>query len=163
MVSPMLMSIVRSLRPTLSILSTLALTVFSTGLLAGCSEDSEAATAKGTVTLDGQPLTSGLIKFEPTGGGTQAGLARITENGTWTARVSRSLVGLVPGDYTVTVESTGEVAAGADADAMSEGPVSLVPNKYTNSETSPLTLKIEPGENNDIALELVSDNAGAAE
>jgi hypothetical protein len=54
--------------------------------LIGCTSDSSKGTVTGTVTLDGQPLTSGLIRFVPTDGQTATADATIT-NGEFTATV----------------------------------------------------------------------------
>jgi hypothetical protein len=45
----------------------------------GCSSDSEKGTVSGTVTLDGQPLPSGLIRFVPVDGQTPTADATITD------------------------------------------------------------------------------------
>jgi hypothetical protein len=48
-------------------------------LLAGCSDDSGKATISGTVTLDGQPLKDGTIRFVPVDGQTPTAEAVITD------------------------------------------------------------------------------------
>jgi hypothetical protein len=53
---------------------------------AGCSPDSGKAAVTGTVTLDGQPLKSGLIRFIPADGRTPTAEATITD-GEFTAQV----------------------------------------------------------------------------
>jgi hypothetical protein len=45
----------------------------------GCSSDSSKGTVSGTVTLDGQPLPSGLIRFVPVDGRTPSADATITD------------------------------------------------------------------------------------
>ena len=45
----------------------------------GCSSDSGKGTVSGTVTLDGQPLQSGLIRFVPVDGQTPTAEATITD------------------------------------------------------------------------------------
>ncbi len=45
----------------------------------GCSSDSGKGTVSGTVTLDGQPLQSGLIRFVPVDGRTPTAEATITD------------------------------------------------------------------------------------
>jgi hypothetical protein len=52
----------------------------------GCSPDSGKGTISGTVTLDGQPLTSGLIRFVPADGRTPTAEATITD-GEFSAQV----------------------------------------------------------------------------
>jgi hypothetical protein len=48
-------------------------------VFAGCSADSGKGTVSGTVTLDGQPLKSGLIRFVPADGQTPTAEATITD------------------------------------------------------------------------------------
>ena len=45
----------------------------------GCSSDSSKGSVSGTVTLDGQPLQSGLIRFVPVDGQTPTAEATITD------------------------------------------------------------------------------------
>jgi hypothetical protein len=45
----------------------------------GCSSDPSKGTVSGTVTLDGQPLQSGLIRFVPVDGQTPSAEATITD------------------------------------------------------------------------------------
>jgi hypothetical protein len=47
--------------------------------LAGCTSDSSQGNVEGTVTLDGQPLTSGIIRFVPVDGRSPTADATITE------------------------------------------------------------------------------------
>jgi hypothetical protein len=65
-----------------SLLMVLSLT-FSVG---GCTGDSQHGTVSGTVTLNGKPLKSGLIRFIPVGGQTASADATITD-GKFTAIV----------------------------------------------------------------------------
>ena len=48
-------------------------------LLAGCAGDDTAGTVSGTVTLDGQPLKEGVIRFVPADGKTPTADAPITD------------------------------------------------------------------------------------
>jgi len=54
--------------------------------VAGCSSDSSQGTVHGTVTLDGTPLASGLIRFVPTDGQSATSDATIA-HGEFTATV----------------------------------------------------------------------------
>ncbi len=62
------------------------LLITCTTLLLGCSTDSKHGTLTGTVTLDGQPLASGLIRFVPADGRTASADATI-ETGKFTVVV----------------------------------------------------------------------------
>ena len=48
-------------------------------LFAGCSEETGKATISGTITLDGQPLKDGIIRFVPIDGQTPTAEAAITD------------------------------------------------------------------------------------
>jgi hypothetical protein len=69
----------------MSLLRLLALIVLC-GVVAGCTGDANKGTVNGTVTLDGQPLKSGLIRFDPVDGQTATADAPITD-GKFTAVV----------------------------------------------------------------------------
>ena len=125
--------------------------------LVGCSgTESEAATASGMITLDGQPLDAGVITFVPVEG-TQSGIARIAPTGKWTAKVSKSKMGLPPGRYKVTIEST-TTSVGAE-NSIGDNVVSNVPEKYTSLEATPIELDIQAGANDDLVIALESDAA----
>ena len=62
------------------------LIIVAFALLSGCSEDTGKATIGGTVTLDGEPLKSGIIRFVPVDGQTPTAEAVITE-GKFSAQV----------------------------------------------------------------------------
>lgn len=52
----------------------------------GCSESTTHGTVQGTVTLDGKPLSEGVVRFVPVDGSTGTASAAIT-NGEYTAQV----------------------------------------------------------------------------
>src|SRR4051794_34250251 len=66
--------------------------------LGGCSAKSNRGTVTGNVTLDGQPLKSGLIRFEPADGKTPTADALITD-GKFSASVP-------PGDKKISISAT---------------------------------------------------------
>lgn len=49
------------------------------GLLSGCSTDTKHGTVTGSVSLDGQPIKSGNIRFDPSDGHTATADATITD------------------------------------------------------------------------------------
>ena len=69
----------RSLHPV-------ALSVVLAAAIVGCSSDAGKATITGNVTLDGQPLKAGLIRFVPADGQTPTADALITD-GKFSAKV----------------------------------------------------------------------------
>src|SRR5688572_24074536 len=64
----------------------LPLCVVSAAAIVGCSSEAGKATIAGNVTLDGQPLKAGLIRFVPADGQTPTADASITD-GKFTAQV----------------------------------------------------------------------------
>lgn len=128
-------------------------------LAAGCGgEESEDSTLTGKVLFDGKPVSNGLLKFEPTTG-SQSGLATVSADGTYEARVGRSMVGLPTGTYKVVVEAW-EVMPGNIGDDGKVYPNGkpLVPQSYSTAATSPLSITVQPGAN-EIDLELEGDIA----
>jgi hypothetical protein len=63
----------------------------------GCSADANLGVLAGTVTLDGQPLKSGTIRFDPEDGRAKAADATITEG--------KFSLKLLPGDKRVSITS----------------------------------------------------------
>lgn len=114
--------------------------ISSIGLLfAGCSRDSKHGTVTGTVTLDGQPLTQGLIRFVPADGRTASADTAI-ENGSYSAQVP-------VGDKQIWISASKVVGKRKMYDTPDSPTVDvtqeLLPARY-NAQTT-LTLKVEPG------------------
>src|SRR5262249_19581338 len=106
--------------------------------LGGCGDSDELPRepVSGTVTLDGKPLASGLITFQPGGGdvATQGGGA--IESGKYAIPRDQ---GLVPGNYRVSVTNASGPSA-PQADALVPGdplppPKEAIPAIY-NSQTT---------------------------
>lgn len=96
-------------------------------VLVGCAKKPERGAVSGTVTLDGQPLKSGLIRFLPADGQTATADAQIAD-GKYTATVP-------PGDKKVTINSnkvTGkkEVYPGAVNGPTVDTVVEILPERY---------------------------------
>ncbi len=106
-------------------------------LLSGCSGNW--GTATGTVTLDGNRMTKGMVTFHASGGGADA-YAQINPDGTFQA-MTGSDRGLKVGDYTVTVVDQ-TIPAG-----LGEMVKILTPPKYASPATSDLKATIKPGGN----------------
>jgi hypothetical protein len=91
----------------------------------------------GQVTLDGQPLATGSIEFQPEAlaGGPAVPGGALIDAGTY--RISREQ-GLVPGTYKVMIFSHGESAtpaAPADPGAQGKPPPELIPRTYNVATT----------------------------
>lgn len=140
-------------------------------LVAGCEQP---GIVTGLVTLDGQPLTTGVITFNPKAGGPTA-YGAIGTDGRYELRTGAA-AGLAAGEYTVTVaanaaapvpavpapEPAREAASEAQSPAAeapaveppSEGVPSggpqvlplLTPEKYANLDQTPLRAMIKGGE-----------------
>lgn len=116
---------------------------------AGCGGST--VTLTGAVTIDGEPLTTGIVTFHPVDEGPLA-IAQIgpdgrySLNGTGRKRIST-------GEYLVTVtavELLEETDSGAGGEAI---PKLLTPAKYGDKGTSGLRHTVTPGENRfDISL-----------
>ncbi|HEY3391672.1 MAG TPA: hypothetical protein VGK58_03120 [Lacipirellulaceae bacterium] len=105
----------------------------------GCSSDSSKGIVSGTVTLDGQPLKSGLIRFIPADGRTPTAEATITD-GEYSAQVPL-------GEKRVSISApkiVGKRKAYETADSPSVDIVEeLLPARY--NVTSELTLNVTGG------------------
>jgi hypothetical protein len=135
--------------------------VLAVGLAAGCSgsgDDLPREPVWGTVTLDNQPLATGVIQFGPAD--KAAGAALNSAGGQITDgkfSISREQ-GLVPGKYNVAInaaektEKTKPEQPGARK--RSELAKELIPAQY-NSQTK-LTAEVKKGGGNDFAFTLES-------
>src|SRR5438094_463558 len=105
--------------------------------LAGCSRGPALGTITGTVTLDGQPVDGGLIKFTPADGNSQPEDAPVT-GGKYTLKMP-------VGEKKVQIYWT--KTSGGKVDTASQGTervVVLIPSKY-NDETT-LSYTVEKGQ-----------------
>ena len=124
--------------------------LFCAVLVAGCSAPTDKGTVQGSVTLDGQPLATGLVRFVPKEGGTATADAPIAE-GKFTAVVPM-------GEMRVEITApkvTGkrkmyETPDSPTVDIVGE----LLPARY--NVRSELTLKVEPGSHEAPPFELSS-------
>jgi hypothetical protein len=122
--------------------------------LAGCGETaSPFVKVGGTVTLDGKPLESGFVQFQPTSG--QVASGEIGPGGRFVLSTHSAGDGVLPGTYQVTVVAY-------DPEATEQTPEHLiVPLRYTRSGTSGLEVTVFQGSTTPVSIELVSDEAPA--
>lgn len=104
-------------------------------LLGGCGK-SGLVSVSGTVTLDGKPLQTGSVSFQPVGEGPM-GYGTIRSDGTYTVYTGTQ-EGLPPGEYRVTVVATGPMPEPTPQNPEPL-PQSLIPLKYGSAKTSGLT------------------------
>jgi hypothetical protein len=107
------------------------------GLMLGCSADSTVGTVVGTVTFDGEPLKTGIIRFDPTDSRTATADAVIKE-GKFTAKVP-------PGDKRVAITSPKVVGKKKMYDTPDSPVIDLtdemVPKRYNANSELKLTVK----------------------
>ncbi|TWT36009.1 hypothetical protein KOR34_09060 [Posidoniimonas corsicana] len=131
--------------------------------LTGCGGDYRQVS--GVVTIDGKPLETGRVKFFPEAG--RPAIGEITGGGRYTLTTIDPGDGALPGDYTVTVESTKYSASGRMASSLEEElsgvgvnvqieSQSLVPARYSNRGDTPIKVTVKPNGLNEIDLVLES-------
>lgn len=136
-------------RPILKCLTATLLTAAA----AGCSGPN-AASVTGTVTLDGQPLTTGNVSFYPDGGSGAPAYGQIDANGRYSLSTGTD-AGLAPGKYIAVVVATKDPPQPYDATGSEVPPIPITPARYGNVQTSDLRFDVKAG-NNDISLALQS-------
>jgi hypothetical protein len=120
----------------------------------GCSGPN-AASVSGTVTLDGQPLTTGNVSFHPDGGAGAPAYGQIDANGRYSLSTGTD-AGLAPGKYVAVVVATKEPPQAYDKTGSEVPPIPITPAKYGNTSTSDLRVEVKRGKN-DVPLALQSD------
>jgi hypothetical protein len=101
---------------------------------------------KGSVQLDGQPLSRAEIVFYPFGSGFPAGAAknlpqaRTDGDGNFTVSTYVDSDGAPAGNYRVTIRWRGD-------EGRTDDEANLLPGKYANSRVTQLRAKVEEGEN----------------
>ena len=137
----------RTLRTTALLFSSLPLL-----LLAGCGKSTPTmAPVKGKVTLNGQPLTSGTVITIPEAGRGARGV--IGADGSFELQTfEKKIDGAIIGTHRVGVVA---LMVGGKGPEGGYGK-SLIPNRYSNPESSGLTIDVKAGETNAPALELTS-------
>jgi hypothetical protein len=95
----------------------------------------------GTVTVDGQPLTTGSISFHPVSGASNLiGNSQIDSGGKYKL-MSEGQEGMQAGKYKVVVVAS----APSDAKDQYSLPVSLVDKKFSDAATTPITVEVASG------------------
>jgi len=121
------------------------LVLVGAALGAGCSR--HAARLSGQVSLDGRPLTTGVVTLTPVGEGPSA-YAAIGPDGRFSIHTGGA-AGLDPGEYVVTVaanaDTTGQ-AAGVEAPGGKGLPPLITPPEYLDRARSPLRVTVVAGE-----------------
>ncbi|MCG6155636.1 hypothetical protein [Rubinisphaera margarita] len=109
----------------------------------GCGgTQSAGATASGTVTVSGQPLTRGLVQLVPKGGGPSS-FGTIQEDGSFQVATTAGVSGIEPGEYGAYIDY-----------AVEDGESLPFHRKYTSEVDSGLTYTIQEDQDNVLAIEL---------
>ena len=124
------------------------LLVVAFGVAACDSDGISTVPASGSVSYKGQPLESGQVQFLPADGPAAVGQV---ENGKFVLGTNAVGNGAPPGHYRVTVFSYKNVQS-KFGEITSK---SLIPNRYTNPDTSGLVVDIPKGGNNAIEIKMV--------
>ena len=136
--------------------------------MAGCGSSDRPETAEivGIVMLNGVPLSSGTIIFEPTNGRPARG--RITDGQIVDVITYKADDGATVGLHKIAIssiaqkpENTALSAHPGDTQDIDDGYMgtgqSLIPERYNDPETSGLTAEIEPGQENVLVFDLSSE------
>jgi hypothetical protein len=108
-------------------------------MAAGCGKG-DRGYLSGTVLLNGQPIGPGTISLEPLDGDRAGATASFGADGKYTVVSAGRKEGAAVGEYRVLIyggEAFGEEHVGPR-------PVSKIPARYSNPQTSDLTVTIEP-------------------
>jgi hypothetical protein len=109
----------------------------------GCSR--HPAKLSGEVTLNGEPLTTGVVMLSPARTGPSA-YAEIKPDGSYELKTG-SEKGLEPGEYVVTVAANEPGPDTSDSDTGAAPAIRplMTPPKYADVGTSPLRITVKPG------------------
>lgn len=122
----------------------------------GCGDDG-VESVTGTVTYNGKPVTKGNVRFIPESGRPASGA--IDSNGRYEMATSKDVMGIAPGEYTVTVRVAETSVSGDDyANPAAEPSTTwIVPEKYADHETTPLTATVSSSGSNVIDFDIPAE------
>jgi len=125
------------------------LSLFCLGLLSGCGDTGEGLVpVRGTVTLDGIPLSDAEIIFRPANG--RPSLGKTDSQGKYQLRYSAEKTGVLVGTHAVTISTAGDQPDDEDAPTGKE----RVPAEYNTRTT--LTAEVKAGLTEPINFDLTS-------
>ena len=135
-------------RAALRLLAAVAVVVGTSG----CFKPPLLVPVKGVVLLDGKPLSSGVVQFQPAAG--QLAFGMIGEDGTFTLSRHVPNDGIPPGTYRVAVTAFDPMAEVQSVENL------IVPVKYTRFGSSGIEFTVFPGTIKPLVVSLSSDAAG---
>lgn len=122
--------------------------VVMTGCGGAASDAPELASLSGKVTLDGTPLASGEVVFQPVSG--RPARADIVDGVIQNPTTLSKGDGVPLGELKMTVFSSKPDPSDASGMAV----ISLIPKKYNDVSSSGLSCSVNAGEQNEITIEL---------
>ena len=125
---------------TISRFCIIALSVVSLAFMGCGNNKSPVGTVHGSVVLDAKPLANGTIVTRPNAG---RGSQGIISNGEFELGTFSRNDGALIGTHQVAIIAEEKRDGGAEAKA---GKL-LIPQRYTNPDTSGLTIEVKPGNN----------------
>ena len=111
---------------------------------------------RGTVTLDGKPLTSGNVISTPLDGGRGAS-GTIQSDGSFVLTTGQDIQGVAPGSHRLAVVAYD--TAGSTEPQIEVAMNLLVPERYTDPGRSGFTLDVVAGQEHEIELKLVTNQS----
>lgn len=129
-------------------------TVVLFGLATGCSKPPLLVPIRGVVLLDGKPLRSGVVQFQPASG--QMASGAIAGDGTFTLSRLAPNDGIPPGTYRVAVTAFDSAAQEQSVENL------IVPVKYTRFGSSGIEFTVFPGTTEPLVVSLSSDAEGVS-
>ena len=124
-------------------------TIGLAGSVAGCVRPPLLVPVKGVVLLDGKPLSSGVVQFQPASGQMATGM--IAGDGTFTLSRHMPDDGVPPGTYRVAVTAFDPRADVQSVDTL------IVPVRYTRFGSSGIEFTVFPGTLEPLVVSLSSD------
>ncbi|REJ90559.1 MAG: hypothetical protein DWQ34_17075 [Planctomycetota bacterium] len=138
--------------------------------LSGCSggagDAPDYVPISGTVTYNGQPLTSGRVQYTPVGQGKgHSATGMIDPDGSFEMSSSASIPGVAFGEYMITIHTDGTPTGATPMDSETGGPppghpgadsnaAPTIPEKYTVGATSGLTDTVDENHSGTKTIEL---------
>jgi hypothetical protein len=130
--------------------------MFFTALMSGCKKSNQldVAPVTGIVTLDGKPVSGGVVVFQPARGRGATGI--ISSDGKYFMRTYREADGAIVGLNKIAVSSSGKMPTIEEQEAGTVNIKQNLPGIYTSPETSGLSFSVEAGKENHFDIKLFS-------
>jgi hypothetical protein len=121
-----------SVSPRTFLTAVVSLGIACAGCTSGSGSLPSLISVKGKVTYKGQPVTTGVVQFEPDDYGRNAS-GNIQSDGTYELTTFKPGDGVVAGHHRISITDTGR-----------QGGRDVVPKKYARPNTSKLTADVDP-------------------